>query len=214
VLEGVFCKGFTEIHGWSLSTKGWSKSSNRQEKKSRIAKEQRVTAGENTHEHRYTNFCIHEFERALSRCHRPLLTHPYRWSMRQYLRRKRPAPVPPKPDRTKLAAMCVVRKNAQSSTCEWSNQRWNKRIHMMCSSTKQRTRTASNLCRCLKHKYTYRNGLSRLAAKLTGLIFHVQHTPTTTADMLQGSREFSRVSDSERKPQKNLRLHGLQQRSS
>jgi len=115
VLEGVFCIGFTEIHGWSLSTKGWSKSSNRQEKNSRIAKEQRVTAGENTHEHRYTNFCIHEFERALSRCHRPLLTHPYRSSMRRYLRRKRPSPVPPKPDRTKLAAMCVVRKNAQSS---------------------------------------------------------------------------------------------------
>jgi hypothetical protein len=141
-LKGFSGTGFTEIHGWSLSTKGWSKSSNRQEKKSRIAKEQRVTAGENTHEHRYTNFCIHEFERALSRCHRPLLTHPHRWSMRQYHRRKRPAPVTPKPDRTKLAAMCVVRKNAQSSTCAWSNQRWNKRIHMMCSSTKQRTRTA------------------------------------------------------------------------
>jgi hypothetical protein len=32
------------------------------------------TTGENTHEHKYTSFCIREFERALSRCHQPLLT--------------------------------------------------------------------------------------------------------------------------------------------
>ncbi len=33
-----------------------------------------VTRGENTQEHRYANSRIHAFERALSRCHQPLLT--------------------------------------------------------------------------------------------------------------------------------------------